>query len=438
MSGTCMTDISASEPSDGESDTEINTRLNRGTSNKVFGSRFKLSTAFKDTSNATNPSAFKASENSSMSTIFSRTRKESNIEKQRKMMASAYGRASDLPSASDMNLETLRVAKEMGMKPYHIPLLGRSIAKVKDMPANIARRSLNLNAVSAGGKLHLNHESIDEIICRNVDLKAVFSLLECGKFTDARDWLATIQKTPTIAPSTHEVVVSWIFQLYIEAFALCHINGKAIVALTALVDEIPDADLRKRFMDLLSVQTSSYDISKQHIEALLSLKTAIKYSSDPTAFQGFRNKLKKRAQEYRLKTDSKEAANFSHYNDILLSSEDLESRLAQNRQIYNRKRKDRIETQKRSSYQRRQQNRYQDRRTERAPKPKLNNRRAPVPPRPTYDTKRRTCYKCGGKGHIASHCPKATCTYCNRKGHTVSVCRTKQRDEEEKNATGKP
>ena len=439
MSGTCLTDISASDVSSGnESDTDINTRHNQNKSRRVFGSRFKLHTAFKDTSTATTPSVFKTSENSNMATIFSKTRKESNIEKQRRMMATAYGSANELPSASDMDLQTLRVAKELGMKPHHIPLLSRSIARVKDMPANIARRSLNLNSVSAGGKLHLNHESIDEIICRNVDLKAVFSLLETGRFTDARDWLSTIQKTPTIAPSTHEVVVTWIFQLYIEAFALAHINGKAIVALTALVDEIPDASLRKRFMDLLSVQTSSFDIMNQHIEALLSLKSAIKYSSDPTAFQGFRNKLKKRAAEYKLKTASSETANFSHYNDILLSSEDIESRLAQNRQMYNRKRRDRLDSRKRSTEQRRQQNRYRDRRSERPPEPKLTNRKAPVPPRPTFDPKRtRTCFKCGGKGHIASHCPQAVCTYCNRKGHTVTVCRKKQRDEEGKNATGK-
>ena len=372
-----------------------------------------------------------------MATIFSKTRKESNIEKQRRMMASAYGSANELPSASDMNLQTLRTAKELGMKPHHIPLLSRSIARVKDMPANIARRSLNLNSVSAGGKLHLNHESIDEIICRNVDLKAVFSLLESAKFPDARDWLATIQKTPTIAPSTHEVVVSWIFQLYIESFALSHINGKAIVALTALVDEIPDKDLRKRFMDLLSVQSSSYDIMKQHIECLLSLKTAIKYSSDPSAFRDFRQKLKKRAQEYKLKTSKDETENFSHYQDILLSSEDLESRLLQNRQLYNRKRKDRIDSQRRTN-NRRPPNRYRDRRPERPPEPKLTNRNAPPPPRPTFDRKRKTCFKCGAKGHIASHCPTAVCTYCHRKGHTISVCRKKQKDDEGKNATGKP
>ena len=148
MSGTCLTSASDSEP-DSEQ-LQKNTRRNAKSKPPRFGSRFNLSTTFNDASNIPNKQVFRT-DDQSMKTLFTSTRKDSNIQKQQRMMANTFGSASDLPSTTDMSLESLKYAKEMGIKPYHLPLLGRSLAKVQQLPANIARKSLNLSSLITFG-----------------------------------------------------------------------------------------------------------------------------------------------------------------------------------------------------------------------------------------------------------------------------------------------
>lgn len=434
MSGVCLTDIESADDSDGG--TLANTQANSQPPKKRrydSGDKFGLSSTLKNSTIPTEKRTFRLPENSDLETIFRSTRKESNIQRQRRMMADSFGSANDLPSTSDMTLEALTYSRQLGIRPYHIPIMGRSIARVKDTPATIARRSINLNSVSTGGKLKINNESIEEIVCNEVDLKAVFSLMESGLFNEARDWLATLQKTATIPPSTNEEFVTWLLQLYTESFAIHHIHGKIATALTALSKQIENEELREKIVQLLKVETSGFDIMRQHSECLMVLKSAIKHQADPSAFRGFREKLRKRAQEYRLKTSDKHDS-LSHYQDIMLSYDETDSRLEKNKQLFNQRRRKR--TRERNAERERKRNpNPRDRRPRPDPK-NLDGKRNYR----NQDLANKTCWTCGNKGHTSATCSKSVCQYCQKKGHTISVCRKRKRDEADaaKKDDGKP
>ena len=414
------TDTSASESELHDHNTDANTKANSKSilKNKHSGTHYvDFNAPLKSMAPAKEKEVFKPSEGE-LRGIFSSTRKDSNIKKQKQMMASIFGSARELPTSADMSLETLAHSTKMGIRPYHMALMNKSASRMDASQAKVVRRSLNMSSVNSKGKLEANNESIENIMCDTVELKAVASIIESSKHADARDWLATCQKTPTFPPSCEEDIVAWLMQLYSESYEVHRVSGKAVTALAALTNEISDPDLKDRFIKLLDIQVAGGNIIQQHAENLLGLKTAIKYQVDKSAFRGLRETLKKRAEEYRIKL-SGDSDVMSHYDDIKLDADKIEGRLSARRKLYNKRQleKKRKNKQYTSRYQP-----YTPR--DKGGQPEKNVPRPPKPPR----KKKIVCYLCGAKGHKKSSCPEMICQYCNEKGHSISKCPKRKAD----------
>ena len=103
-------------------------------------------------------------------------------------------------------------------------------------------------------------ESLEDLITGDVDLSTVNSIFETSHYAKAKEWLHKLQQTPSWPPSTDPRFVGWLLQLYTECFGTLHVYGKAATAMTALVAEIEDKELREKFHALLEILVNGNSI----------------------------------------------------------------------------------------------------------------------------------------------------------------------------------
>ena len=381
-------------------------------------------------------------EKSAMKAIFTDSKKDNNVKQQRKMMAAKYGSSRDIPTSADMSLDTLNLASRMGIQPHHIALLGRSARVAQEQTARVVRPALHLGQIDRKGKLKKLDESIEQLISCDIDLSSVDSIFETSHFKKAKEWLVKLQQTPTWPASEDARFVSWLTQLYTECFGTMHVYGKVATAFTALLDEIEDPELRKKFQALTEVLVNGNAIIQQHQPMLRSMKTAITYKADPKAWKRFNKTLGDRSENYKLSSKDKQDT-LQQYNDLIIDPEGLESSLNQSRKRFNWKReKNREEKRKRKDsrdytrdYRNSTGNRGRGRgRSEYDNRDNRDRNRTKdrgrglghLPRKPFIRPKDAICHNCGKRGHKASHCPTMKCQNCGAIGHSVTTCPKRQ------------
>ena len=416
---------------EGSNNNRDNTNLDedKGDFSDEAGAPIDLKSTFRELAPPKKKKVFTTANNSKMHGMFGKVKEDSNLKLQRKMMAQTYGSVKDLPTGADMNLSTLAQATRLGLAPYDFAQLGRSARIAAEQSAKVVRPAVAIGQVTKRGKLKRLDESLDDLLTGDVDLSTVNSIFETSHYAKAREWLHQLQQTPSWPPSTDPRFVGWLLQMYTECFGVLHVYGKAATALTALVSEIEDDDLKAKFHALLEIMVNGNSITKQHQPNLRSLKTAISYKSDPKAWDGFKFTLKKRADSYKLKTGEKTDA-LQQYSDLIMSPDIADRKLTENRKSYNHKKnKEREMNRLRKNsrdYDRNGRNR-DSRRDQNQGKgdyqaPRFKDRRGQRDRRKFVQPENAVCFNCGAKGHKQSHCPTMKCQRCGKMGHSVTMC----------------
>ena len=336
----------------------------------------------------------------------------------------------------DLPVHQQQAATKLGIKYYDkncIPLHRTQ----DDHVDYVLRQSIRPGAVDGSGKAARTEAHMSRMyITAGLELLDLEPAYKTNSTDKAEEFFKTLQNKHALDLPRDPTFIRNLIQLFGESWWFIYTLRQQAPVLTKvlsrLYNDLPNG-AEKSFLKTFHWNLSqSLRILSLHDKQLHSCSIAMKYQSDPKAWQSFIEKTNQRRKEYRFdrKDDS---ALITPYADMLVDPEVLERQLTRSREAYNRSRREKKKKSSGNSYRRdkynpsskksknnkrnnnnnpkRKQNRgsYKDGKYNRKNKPSRNNNRRKTNNNKKQETgksKNKTkCNLCGMHGHATKDCP---------------------------------
>jgi len=244
---------------------------------------------------------------------------------------------------SRLSLADKRNVRDLGIRPYDPYVLGTN-DKPADIKRHVIRQGLSMNETDASGKLKRKREHINTFfLSAEPEMKDWQPIFKSRATKEALDYVASLQDRPPAHIPTHPVFMQMMTQLLGESYhALYCIRQQIPVfshVMKSLNSRLEKDDPALCFLKALHWNIStSLDVCSHHDSYFAAAKLAEKHKSDKTNYNDIRDKIRRRRAEYRFKGE--ELNHFTPYSDLLPNPEIVERRLQNNRDSFNRKRRE--------------------------------------------------------------------------------------------------